>query len=204
MVFFFQPKKSCHRIGGSVEIESLYSFLRHFLKKYLSRNLSADRKKSKMILFLNYLPWFYVYLAFLQRWWWRHERWWRSWIVFPHRLSFGIICGCSHVCNCTQQMALPVHQLWGGVARRRSENISGPWSSQSFSWREKWWVDCVCVALSTNTTHSSASFPPVTHPLCQILFENDCLLSVDGTDFCVAKSYERPYNSYKFKKSGLR
>jgi hypothetical protein len=41
-IFFFQPKKICHRIGGSVEIESLYSFLCHFLKKYLSRNLSAD------------------------------------------------------------------------------------------------------------------------------------------------------------------
>ena len=65
----------------------------------------------------------------------------------------------------------------------------------------------MCVALSTNTTHSSAPFPPVTHPLRQILFENrkvgdvgnDCLLSVDGTDFCVTKSYERPYYSYKFK-----
>ncbi len=52
---------------------------------------------------------------------------------------------------------------------------------------------------------------PLTVPLCQILFENrkvgnvgnDCLLSVDGTDFCVAKSYEKPYYSYKFKKSGF-
>ena len=33
---------------------------------------------------------------------------------------------------------------------------------------------------------------------------NDCLLSVDGTDFRVAKSYEKPYYSYKFKKSGFR
>jgi hypothetical protein len=33
---------------------------------------------------------------------------------------------------------------------------------------------------------------------------NDCLLSVDGTDFCVAKSYEKPLFSYKFKKSGFR
>ncbi len=47
---------------------------------------------------------------------------------------------------------------------------------------------------------------PLTVPLCQILFENrkvgdvgiDCLLSVDGTDFHVAKSYEKPYYSYKF------
>jgi hypothetical protein len=52
---------------------------------------------------------------------------------------------------------------------------------------------------------------PLTVPLCQILFENrkvgdvgnNCLLSVDGTDFCVAKSYEKPYYSYKFKKSGF-
>ena len=33
---------------------------------------------------------------------------------------------------------------------------------------------------------------------------NDCMLSVDGTDFQVAKSYEKPFYSYKFKKSGLR
>ena len=32
---------------------------------------------------------------------------------------------------------------------------------------------------------------------------NNCLLSVDGTDFCVAKSYKKPYYSYKFKKSGF-
>ena len=30
------------------------------------------------------------------------------------------------------------------------------------------------------------------------------MLSVDGTDFRVAKSYEKPFYSYKFKKSGLR
>ncbi len=53
---------------------------------------------------------------------------------------------------------------------------------------------------------------PLTVPLCQILFENrkvgdvrnDCLLSVDGTDFRVAKSYEKPFYSYKFKKLGFR
>ncbi len=52
---------------------------------------------------------------------------------------------------------------------------------------------------------------PLTVPLCQILFENrkvedvgnDCFLSVDGTDFCVAKSYEKPCYSYKFKKLGF-
>jgi hypothetical protein len=52
---------------------------------------------------------------------------------------------------------------------------------------------------------------PLTGPLCQILFENrkvgdvgnNCLLSVDGTDFRVAKSYEKPYYSYKFKKLGF-
>jgi hypothetical protein len=52
---------------------------------------------------------------------------------------------------------------------------------------------------------------PHTVPLCQILFENrkagdvgnNCLLSVDGTDFRVAKSYEKPYYSYKFKKLGF-
>jgi len=69
----------------------------------------------------------------------------------------------------------------------------------------------VGVVLTTNTTHSSAPFPPVTHPLRQIPFKNrkvgdvgnDRLMSVDGTDFRVAKSYKRPYNLYKFKKSGL-
>ncbi len=52
---------------------------------------------------------------------------------------------------------------------------------------------------------------PLTVPLCQILFENrkvgdvrnDCLLSLDSTDFCVAKSYKKPYYSYKFKKLGF-
>jgi hypothetical protein len=52
---------------------------------------------------------------------------------------------------------------------------------------------------------------PLTVPLCQIFFENrkvgdvgtDCLKSVDGTDFHVAKSYEKPYYSYKFKKLGF-
>ncbi len=51
----------------------------------------------------------------------------------------------------------------------------------------------------------------LTVPLCQILFENrkvgdvgnNCLLSVDGTDFRAAKSYEKPYYSYKFKKLGF-
>jgi hypothetical protein len=33
---------------------------------------------------------------------------------------------------------------------------------------------------------------------------NDSLLSVDGTDFCVTKSYKKPFYSYKFKKSGFR
>ena len=33
---------------------------------------------------------------------------------------------------------------------------------------------------------------------------NDCLLSVDGTDFRIAKSYEKPFYSFKFKKSGFR
>ncbi len=45
---------------------------------------------------------------------------------------------------------------------------------------------------------------PLTVPLRQILFENrkvgdvgnNCLLSVHGTDFRVAKSYEKPYYSY--------
>jgi hypothetical protein len=53
---------------------------------------------------------------------------------------------------------------------------------------------------------------PTPHLLCQILFENrkvgdvgnDCLLSVDDTDFCVAKSYEKPFYLYKFKKWGFR
>ena len=30
------------------------------------------------------------------------------------------------------------------------------------------------------------------------------MLSVDGTDFRVTKSYKKPFYSYKFKKSGLR
>ena len=33
---------------------------------------------------------------------------------------------------------------------------------------------------------------------------NDCLLSVDGTDFRLAKKYSKRYYSYKFKKSGYR
>jgi len=55
---------------------------------------------------------------------------------------------------------------------------------------------------------------PNPHFLClyKIVFENrfagdvgnDCLLSVDGTDFRVAKSYQKPLYSFKFKKSGLR
>jgi hypothetical protein len=32
---------------------------------------------------------------------------------------------------------------------------------------------------------------------------NDCLLSVDGTDFQIAMGYSKPFWSYKFKKSGL-
>ena len=57
------------------------------------------------------------------------------------------------------------------------------------------------------------SNPHPSYKICeQIRFENrkigdvgnDCMLSVDGTDFRVAKSYEKPLYSYKFKKSGLR
>ncbi len=33
---------------------------------------------------------------------------------------------------------------------------------------------------------------------------NDCLLSVDGTDFLVAMGWSKSFYSYKFKKSGLR
>ena len=33
---------------------------------------------------------------------------------------------------------------------------------------------------------------------------NDCLLSVDGTDFQIAMSYRKEFYSFKFKKSGLR
>lgn len=33
---------------------------------------------------------------------------------------------------------------------------------------------------------------------------NDCLLSVDGTDFRIAMGYCKPFWSYKFKRSGLR
>ena len=33
---------------------------------------------------------------------------------------------------------------------------------------------------------------------------NDCLLSVDGTDFRIAKGYSKDLYSYKFKKSGYR
>ena len=32
---------------------------------------------------------------------------------------------------------------------------------------------------------------------------NDCLLSVDGTDFQIALGYSKPFWSFKFKKSGL-
>jgi hypothetical protein len=33
---------------------------------------------------------------------------------------------------------------------------------------------------------------------------NDCLLSVDGTDFCLAMGWSKPYYSYKFKRSRYR
>ena len=33
---------------------------------------------------------------------------------------------------------------------------------------------------------------------------NDCMLSVDGTDFRLAMGYSKPFWSYKFKKSGVR
>jgi hypothetical protein len=33
---------------------------------------------------------------------------------------------------------------------------------------------------------------------------NNCLLSIDGTDVQIAKSYKRPFYSYKFKKFGFR
>ncbi len=46
---------------------------------------------------------------------------------------------------------------------------------------------------------------------CQILFENrtvgevgnDRLLSIDSTDVRIAKTYNKPFYSYKFKKSGV-
>jgi hypothetical protein len=45
----------------------------------------------------------------------------------------------------------------------------------------------------------------------QVLFENrkvgdignNCLLLIDGTDIQIAKSYKKPFYSYKFKKSGF-
>jgi hypothetical protein len=33
---------------------------------------------------------------------------------------------------------------------------------------------------------------------------NNCLLSVNGTDFRIAMGYQKPFYSYKFKKSGCR
>lgn len=33
---------------------------------------------------------------------------------------------------------------------------------------------------------------------------NDCLLLVDGTDFCIVMGYRKDFYLYKFKKSGLR
>ncbi len=140
-------------------------------------------------------------LAFLQRWWWRYGRWWKSLIAFPHYLSLSIICGHSHSCGCTQKMTTPFRQRWGGVTPKQFGNISGRWSSPSLTWKEWWWV------LST-VPHPSL---PTPHLLCQILFENrkvgdvgnDYLLSVDGTDFCVVKSYKKPFYLYKFNKLGF-
>ena len=43
----------------------------------------------------------------------------------PHHLSFDIICGHSHLCDCTKQMIVPFLQIWGGLTRRQFENISG-------------------------------------------------------------------------------
>ncbi len=33
---------------------------------------------------------------------------------------------------------------------------------------------------------------------------NDCLLSVDGTDFCIAMGWSKSFYSFKFKRSGLQ
>ena len=51
----------------------------------------------------------------------------------------------------------------------------------------------------------------ISSPLTQIVFfdrkkgdiGNDCLLLVDGTDFCLAMGYNKDFWLYKFKKSGL-
>ena len=72
---------------------------------------------------------------------------------------------------------------------------------------KKWQVYCCCVFLFVKPLQL------IFHSLSQqIKFENrlvgdvgkDCLLSVDGTDFRIAKGYSKPFWSYKFKKSGLR
>jgi hypothetical protein len=63
-----------------------------------------------------------------------------------------------------------------------------------------------------SNSHSHFHTLSTPYPHQKILFENrksgdvgnDCSLPVDGTDFRVAKSYERPYYSYKFKKSGIQ
>ncbi len=85
-----------------------------------------------------------------------------------------------HFCWCANEISVDVG---GGVTPKQFWNISGQWSNPSLTWKEWWWV------LPT-VPHPSL---PTPYLLCQILFENkkvrdvgnNCLLSVDGTDFCV-------------------
>jgi hypothetical protein len=68
-----------------------------------------------------------------------------------------------------------------------------------------WLLHCCCISRINQLKLNI--FSPI-----QIEFENrkrgdignDCLLSVDGTDFRIAMGYSKPFWSYKFKKSGVR
>lgn len=78
------------------------------------------------------------------------------------------------------------------------------------------WLDirtelfCCEYRLLVHSLHSCLTYLLLSH--CQILWENrklgdtgnDCLVSIDGTDLPLAKSYLKELFSYKFKHSGLR
>ncbi len=73
-------------------------------------------------------------------------------------------------------------------------------------------LDGIVVSWLLCLLSSSTAQPLILFFSRQIVFENrkvedvgnDCLLSVDGTDFWIAKKYKNPLYSYKFKKLGFR
>jgi hypothetical protein len=94
-------------------------------------------------------------------------------------------------------MALHLH--WGGAIPKQSISTFGLTSIQYSNWMVRWFFPEI-VLLHSLHTHITFAF------LLKIQFENrkrgdagnDCLLSVDSTDFRIAKTYVKPFNSFKF------